>query len=224
MNTLDPQFQKAIQDQLATLPEMIKDIILADEWKHWVGNIVKKNTLNLDQASSLESEIFVFLIGLVSIFDLRSSIQTELNIPVSKVNDIMIDVNDMIVEPLKQKLITATEENEELGKPAVIRKEVTSDIRSQAGVQVDERKKILDAIEETNHAPGIGVYIPKDKNLVEPIASTTAISAPVVVVKPSSIFESKMAEVVAVKHEHIVAPADKAGTSKGSDVYREPIN
>ncbi|MEN9647814.1 MAG: hypothetical protein RLY57_618, partial [Candidatus Parcubacteria bacterium] len=49
---MNPDNQKAITQQIESLPEEIKALILGDEWKHWVGNIVKKNTLNLDQASS----------------------------------------------------------------------------------------------------------------------------------------------------------------------------
>jgi hypothetical protein len=156
---MNPEFQKKVEEQINQLPDQIKKLILGNEWKQWVGQIVKKNTLNLDQASSLESEIFVFLIGLVGIFDLRKSIQTELNIPVSKVNDIMIDINDMIVEPLKQKLIAITDEDEiKENAPASIAQHV---ILQEKEEEILDRQKVLNDIENINHAPDAGVYVPK---------------------------------------------------------------
>lgn len=160
MDYNSPDFKNVIEEQLAALPQTIKTLILGDEWKQWVGNIVKKNTLNLDQASSLEAEIFTFLIGLVGIFDLRKSIEKELAIPVSKVNDIMIDINDMIVEPLKQKLIEGTEKEDEYVSSAALPIMKHIELTKKQD-EILDRQKVLDDIEAVGHAEGVGVYVPQ---------------------------------------------------------------
>jgi hypothetical protein len=242
MNEFDPEFKKTIEAQLNQLPKKIKDIILAGEWKQWVGNIVKKNTLNLDQASSLEAEIFIFLIGLAGIFDLRKAIEKELAIPVSKVNDIMIDINDMIVEPLKQKLMDATsdEEDEPKGVPAAIAKHIELGKKEE---EILDRQKILDEIEQNNHSPEVGVFTP-DKSYftpsinVQPIAQNAQVNSakanpmlanvipvtkPAMPVQkaPENIFEAKTQGVVASESTRsaVVVTEKKSG----SDVYREML-
>lgn len=195
-----------------------------------MGNIVKKNTLNLDQASSLEAEVFIFLIGLAGIFDLRKAIEKELAIPASKVNDIMIDINDMIVEPLKQKLmnITSDEDDSPKGVPASIATHIQLAKKEE---EILDRQKILDEIEQSNHSPEVGVFTP-DKNLiinVQPVskdaqinsakanpmlASVTPVTKPAAPIQkaPENIFEAKTQGVTVSK-----------STRGGPDLYREPV-
>lgn len=157
---MNPDNQKAIAQQIESLPDEIKKLVLGDEWKQWVGNIVKKNTLNLDQASSLEAEIFTFLIGLVGVFDLRKNIEKELAIPVSKVNDIMIDINNMIIDPLKQKLIEGTEKEDEYVTPTTTPLVKHIELAKKQE-EILDRQKVLNDIEEAGHAEGVGVYVPQ---------------------------------------------------------------
>ncbi len=247
---MNPDLQKSIEEQINGLPSPIKALVLGNEWKTWVGSIVKKNSLNLDQASSLESEVFVFLIGLVNVFDLRKSIQTELNLPVSKVNDIMIDINDMIVEPLKRKLIEATEGEEEVTMPEPLAAHINLAKKEE---EIMDRQKILSEIESSQHAPGVGVYTPQDMRKIEPIAQNAQISpakekvlitpapqaaaqpvaekpiaAAAAAPKPASIFEAKTSGVVAptsIRTTAVIAekPAPKPAPAPSSDPYREPI-
>lgn len=248
---MKPDLEKVMQEHISSLPKVIQRLLLGDEWKRWVGDVVKKNNLNLDQASSLEAEIFVFLIGMNNIFDLRKGIQSELNIPVSQVNDIMIDINDMIVEPLKHRLMEATDNGEAIGQaPASIAESIALKEKEE---EILDRQKVLSAIEEADHAPGVGVYVPKPKN-VQPIAeaqissgasekspaiepphnviASRPIPAPGEVKKePVNIFEAKTQSVVAPEPKRAVASvpshdAEKPQTKQppaSSDPYREPI-
>jgi hypothetical protein len=241
---MNPDNQKKITDQINSLPKEIQNIILAGDWKQWVGNIVKKNTLNLDQASSLEAEIFIFLIGLAGIFDLRKSIEVELRVPVSKVNDIMIDINDMIVDPLKQKLIDSTDGEDEFVTPTSlpIIKHIALEKKQE---EILDRQTVLNDIEEARHAEGVGVYIPEHSqperlvekklihiNQVQPIVQNAQVNSAkanpmlanvIPVAKPAVLVQKAPENIFEAKTQGLVVPASTRSVGGGTDIYREPV-
>lgn len=154
---LEMEMDKEIKNRVASLPKLIRDIILNEEWKQWVGHISKKNTLNLDQAATLEHLVLLFMIGMLSKADLRSFIEEEVKPGVAVTNNLIVDINDYIIEPLKKKLIdetvfgvTPTEKHAEDKVP----------IFNSYKNTLEHRDEILAEIERPSTHP-VGVYTPK---------------------------------------------------------------
>lgn len=154
---LEMEMEKEIKNRVNSLPKVIRDIIDSEDWKQWVGHISKKNTLNLDQAATLEHLVLLFMIGMLSKTDLRSYIEDEMKPGVAKTNSIIVDVNDYIIEPLKKKLIDETV----FGiKPEVKHAEDKVPIFNSYKNTLEHRDEILAEIEKPSmHNTNIGVRV-----------------------------------------------------------------
>lgn len=156
---IELEMDKEIKNRVASLPKIIRDIILNEEWKQWVGHISKKNTLNLDQAATLEHLVLLFMIGMLSKADLRSFIENEIKPGVAVTNNLIVDINDYIIEPLKKKLIDETVFGV---KPVVKHAEDKVPIFNSYKNTLEHRDDILAEIEKPSlHTTNIGVRIPK---------------------------------------------------------------
>lgn len=156
---IELEMDKEIKNRVASLPKIIRDIILNEEWKQWVGHISKKNTLNLDQAATLEHLVLLFMIGMLSKADLRSFIENEIKPGVEVTNNLIVDINDYIIEPLKKKLIDETVFGV---KPVVKHAEDKVPIFNSYKNTLEHREEILAEIEKPSmHTTNIGIRIPK---------------------------------------------------------------
>jgi hypothetical protein len=123
----------------------------------------------LDQAATLEGEVLFFMLGASSTLDMRKTLTKEMNLSESTANQVMIDVNDQIIDKLKQILIQETLE----ATPAELKlKETASQpIYNSLSQTIENRDKILSEIEKPTVNP-VGVYVPP-KPVVAPVAPST---------------------------------------------------
>lgn len=157
-----------IEKKFKELPATIQDLILSADWKNWVGNISKKNHLNLDQAATLESEVLFFMLGASSTIDMRKTLTREMNLSETAATQVMTDINDQIIDRLKQTLIEETVDK--LGMEKEIPFNDSKPIYDSLSNTIEHRDQILADIEKHAALPKdkpVGVYTPKPK--VEPI-------------------------------------------------------
>lgn len=88
------------------MPPEIMALIKAFDWKKEVRTIVNQNQLMIDVGADLEQSIYLMILGVVSVGDLYERLVEVYEIPDDKCRKIIQEIEDLIFNPLQQKLIS----------------------------------------------------------------------------------------------------------------------
>lgn len=128
---MDEELKKSLAKRYKELPPILQEAISSADLPHTIQSIALKNTLHIDQAGALETEITLVLMGLENYSTFTSNLQKELGISTEIALKIATEVNEAIFKKVKSYLVGATPIEEKLdeGTPLV---EVRVDSLAQA--------------------------------------------------------------------------------------------
>lgn len=132
---MDEETKKIIDEQMAKLPDDVKEAILSVDYKVKLEEITKRQRLLIDQAGKLEMETTLVMIGLEPLADYVSNLQREMNIPVMRAKEIAFDVSENIFKPIRESLQKMNEGAEKEEK-------------TETGHDIEEKKLPKDGFED----------------------------------------------------------------------------
>ncbi len=114
MENMDEQNNQLILERFRELPKVVQEAIVNSGWENKIRNIAQKHNLVIGDASILESNTFLVMLGIISPKDYFSTLKNELKLPEEILNDIVNSVEEEIFKEIKEKLIEiGNEPNEE---------------------------------------------------------------------------------------------------------------
>jgi hypothetical protein len=90
----------SLQNQLKDLPQEIKKFISSALYTEQINNISKEAELTPEQKTAFENEVLFVLLGMELKEDLGNNIKNQLTIDDEKLENIIINVNTAIFEPV----------------------------------------------------------------------------------------------------------------------------
>jgi hypothetical protein len=96
--------QEIIDEQVKKLPKEVRDAIVSVDYNTKLEEIYKRQKLLIDQSAKLEMETSLVMIGLEPITLYTENLQRELNLPIMRVKEIAMDVNEHIFKPIRDSL------------------------------------------------------------------------------------------------------------------------
>ncbi len=150
---MENETEKIIKERLAELPNSIKRAIFKTDIGGAIQRISQRNRLHLDQASNLETEIMLVMLGLEPSDDFVKNLATNLSIDQNFASRLSGEINNEIFNVVKMNMMK--EEEKEAGpsslrpttiepKPAEIsREEVLKEIENPPKIEVSPLSKIL---------------------------------------------------------------------------------
>jgi hypothetical protein len=161
-----------IKEYLDRLPPVIRDAVLADEWRKRLGQIAAKYSLHLDQISALEYETMFVLIGMEAEDDFVENIEHELG--VSKIlakelaNEVGERVFKYILKLMEEKSAPAAKRFEPVAtSPTLPNTALLTEMENMASQTVPHQSKVaeppmnLPGTEEPQPEPSTVVQRPK---------------------------------------------------------------
>lgn len=99
--------QTILREQFKKMPQNLQELVLSNDLSEKFFNISKKHNLHHDQAGALETETLLVIMGLDSAADYPKNLKQALvNIPEEKLENIMLDVESLIIAPIRDSLIS----------------------------------------------------------------------------------------------------------------------
>lgn len=208
---------KLIQDQFNSLPPDIKEALGRVPWKNRVRDIAKREGLDEDQATSLETETLLILYGFEPPENYPDNIRRELGLDDEAVDRITKEVSDEIIDDIERQFemidaITPAVRNasQTPAQPSVPKPKVTIQISSTPEVAPQTLPETLPG--ETPHE------VPHVEPQAQATPSTTKTpSTP----EPTIITNSAQAQEFTKPRPKLDFPQSKY--PKGQDPYREPL-
>ncbi len=236
----EQEIQQDIEKAISELPTPIQELIAKDEWKPWVANVVKRNNLNLDQGTVLETEIFMLMIGVSTMAEMRSHLKDEARLPESVLTAVISDVNELILDPLKQQLIDKTLSTN-------LETKIATEAAAPAPIEKKPEDKWLSASKPSPlipqgalnknsvYDPQRGIFVPAGTS----IGAQPSVATPPTPPSKSNILETKLGATVSapIIHEPVKVVTPPTGESVATatpiipgapkpisiDPYKEPL-
>lgn len=98
------QQRTEIQDYFLKAPQPIKDYLAGDAFSDVMQKITTKYNFHINQAAQIENEMVMILLGLEHPNDLLGNLQ-PIGIPVSVVEDLIVDLDSQILRPMRDEII-----------------------------------------------------------------------------------------------------------------------
>lgn len=98
-------------DRFIKLPPLFQDAIRSFDYDKRMSGIAQKHSLHIDQAFQLEKAVADIVFGDIHSNELVGRLQKELHTTAEKANEVAIDVNGIILLPLRE-LIKSKESTE----------------------------------------------------------------------------------------------------------------
>jgi hypothetical protein len=122
---MNPEIEKEINDQIASLPQKVRDIIASTDITGEIIKLKEKYHLMLDQISTLEVETMLVMIGLEPAEDFVDNLQSNLKIDEEKAINIANDINELIFMEIRHAMMeqdskTGEENKETLDKDSIL--------------------------------------------------------------------------------------------------------
>ncbi|MCE9549391.1 hypothetical protein K8Q98_03290 [Candidatus Nomurabacteria bacterium] len=167
---MNPETEKIIREQMEKLPPEIRELFLMPDLGEKIIAIGKKNTLNVEQMGSLETETYLVMLGLVRPEEFESELKSNLKIDELKAKNIITDVNLQILSGIREKLeklhekkegdapLTESEELEMANQLKSIKVPVVSEAPKQAAPQPNKTPDVIKT-NETQILNGAGIEI-----------------------------------------------------------------
>ncbi len=121
MEKTDEQNNQLILERFRELPKVVQEAIVNSGWENKIRIIAQKNNLVIGDASVLESNTFLVMLGIISPKDYLSTLKEELKLPDEILDDIANSVEEEIFKDIKEKLVEiGSEQSEEADAVDVI--------------------------------------------------------------------------------------------------------
>jgi len=218
----DTEVQKIIAGQLKKLPKDIKEAIVSVDYQTKLQEIVKRQKLLIDQASKMETETTLVMLGLETLSDYTNNLQQELGIPLMRAKEIALDVSENVFKKIRQSLegMNATDEDEG---------EIGLEKKAQP-INAFESDRFKNTPISTSVVP-----MPVNTQIIQTVPVTTT-SQPLVPPantnsdqSATSLLDQKLKDTLMInkntsiiKEESKLPPINK-DIYKGTDPYKEPL-
>jgi hypothetical protein len=202
---MEPQILKEIQDQLATLPQKVRDVISSIDITNEIANLRTKHHLMLDQVSTLELETVLAMIGLEPTENFVENIKTNLGVEEERAVSIAVDINESIFEKIRRAMMVSSEDG--------------------GGKENLDRDTILNEIENPTPTfkPSEVVQLKPEQSKIPEIAPVQTIQKYAKVEPIKSIVEKKMSEPTHIAPKETEIFLKKIPQKSSIDPYKEAI-
>jgi len=119
---MNPEISKEIQDQIASLPKKVRDIIASIDITNEIASLRDKHHLMLDQVSTLELETMLVMIGLEEAENFVNILKSNLNLDEEKAEALAIDINELIFNKIRHAMMEE-DKGEEGEKEEILNKD-----------------------------------------------------------------------------------------------------
>ncbi len=208
---MNPEIEKEIKDQIASLPERVRAIIASTDITGEIIKIKEKHHLMLDQISTLEIETMMVMIGLEPAEDFVDNLQENLKIDEKKAIDIANDVNESIFKEIRHAMMEqdTEEEGEEDGKETLNKDSILWEIENPTPISQTIKPfiKVEDAVKTQSNIPEIA-----------PSQTLQKYTAPI---SAKNIVERKLTEATHIEPKEIEISLTKLPQKSSADQYRE---
>ena len=134
MNPQDTDLQKALNERLNELPQVVRNAISSAGVEKRLRALADTQKLHLDQWQTLENEVMLTLLGFQQLTDLEKNIKNEVGVSDDVARTLTMSANEFVFEPIRQEL------ERQLEHPAAQEKEV-SDVEAARTQQLNENKE-----------------------------------------------------------------------------------
>ncbi|MEI7513459.1 MAG: hypothetical protein WCJ74_02455 [bacterium] len=210
---MNPEIEKEIKDQIASLPEKVRDIIASTDITGEIIKLKEKYHLMLDQISTLEIETMLVMIGLEPAEDFVDNLQANLKIDEEKAVNIANDINELIFKEIRHAMMeqdTGEEKKETLNKDSIlweIENPTPTNQTIKPAVKIEEKPE---------EATKIQSNIPE-------IAPTQVLQKYTAPIATKNIVEQKLTEPTHIAPKEIEVSLTKLPQKTPIDPYKEAI-
>ncbi|MCE9643812.1 hypothetical protein K8Q93_00995 [Candidatus Parcubacteria bacterium] len=240
---MDQETINILKENFDKLPKLVQDAILGADVSEAVQAIGKKRALLLDQVGNLETEVMLLLVGLADSEEFPDNLEKNLGVDSFVAQDIVTDVNELILEPIKARMIEDTTEAEDEGiitRDSLLR-EIENPSPSRFRLEPSQNfslaethnSKVLGRSEENVKPaePRVGeiaalpLTIDPSHELAAPAAAPVVTEPPVIpVIAPVPPITPPASPITqAPRTITEIRPEPKPETRRSVDPYREPI-
>jgi hypothetical protein len=110
---IDVQNNQLILERFRELPKIVQEAIVNSGWENKIRIIAQKNNLVIGDASILESNTFLVMLGIISPKNYLSTLKDELKLPDEILDSIVNSVEDEIFKDIKEKLVEIGNDSKE---------------------------------------------------------------------------------------------------------------
>jgi len=108
------EIKKSIVERFNNLQPEIQKAIMDPDYEQHVYNIAKKYNLSTEQTEEFESDTTLVMLGQIHPNDYNETLVDDLNLPADKINEIVNDVNEKILKPIRDLLKNNFEEDDRI--------------------------------------------------------------------------------------------------------------
>lgn len=102
---MNPQeLQQKIAEYYAKLPKDAQDIFSSMQWLETLKSLSAKHNLNAEQIEILGTETTLVLLGIIHVEEYEKIINKEIRIQRNSLDELLADINDEILKPIRSKL------------------------------------------------------------------------------------------------------------------------
>lgn len=98
------KFEKMLQEQLATLPPVVRKAIASSELEANLRELANSHKLHVDQWEDLEHEVMLTLVGIKLPEELQQNIVSEVGVTNDVAEGLAQDINRIVFEPIREEL------------------------------------------------------------------------------------------------------------------------
>lgn len=105
------ELQQKIAEYFAKLSPEMQKVFESMEWLKTLQSISEKYSLNKEQIETLGTETTLVLLGIIQTEEYEENIRKEINLPLEKMEDMILEINSIILSPIREGLSNAFEKN-----------------------------------------------------------------------------------------------------------------
>jgi hypothetical protein len=242
--------KEIFDEQMGKIPEDVRSAILSVDYVEKLQAIYKRQRLLIDQADKLEMETYLVMLGLEPVSNYVANLKKNLGIPLTKAQEIAVDINENIFKPIRESLQKMNQELEEGGEETMgtgVDEETETTKFTNSNEASLNRDQILNEIENPaiidggdrtmNFSAEVPVKTETTELEIRPVQILEVVpgqtvhdikKAPIII---PNIMEAKMTsttitskEIINAKPENKLPEVTKRPYSAGNDPYKEPLN
>ena len=248
---MNDETKKILKDQMAILPEDVRNAIISVDYQKALQQVTKNNMLLIDQAGKLETETTLVLLGLEPLKDYAGNLSTNLEISKEKGLVLAHDVDELVFKNIRNSLKKINDKFyvDELPKETFTntkeptKEDILSGIENSSKTPSGEESVSLSSLKSNSANPENlpeeiypGIEVKNETSLEIPPEAMLPAKIPTWSIKTpeplhenvspiiANIVEEKLSKPVDVPKENVVVEeTTKIPTKSSSDPYREPI-
>ena len=225
------EIKKSIAERFNDLQPEIQDAIMNSDYEKNIYEIAQKHKLSVEQMGEFESDTTLVMLGQIHPDEYNKELADDLNLPENKINEIVNDVNEKILKPIRE-LLKKNFENDDVEEAESLdiplppyNKPVADEEIKTTPSPITEKVEIKKPIETIVGISDKSADINDVQRImqdIKPISSNTKISDKPT---PKNIIEEKLKSPTISTHTVSSYTASPIGipSSKPHDPYHEPI-